>query len=57
LAADRAVDVGSVAEEEHAALLEFLGDAVVYVVGGKPIHFVDVYSEAIDDSRADVVPG
>ena len=57
LAADGAVDVGGVAEEEHAAFVEVIGDAVVDVVGAEPVHFVDVDAEAVDDGGADVVPG
>src|SRR6185369_10989887 len=57
LAADGAVDVGGVAEEEHAALTEFLGDAMVDVVGAEPVYFVDLDAEAVDGGGADVVPG
>ena len=57
LAADGAVDVGGVAEEEHAAFVEVLGDAVVDVVGAEPVYFVDVDAEAVDGGGADVVPG
>ena len=33
------------------------GDAMVDVVGGEPVDFVDLDAEAIDGGGADVVPG
>ena len=44
LAADGAVDVGGVAEEEHAASVEVIGDAVVDAIGREPVHIVDVHT-------------
>ena len=42
--------------EEDASLAEVIGDAVVDVVGGEPVDFVDVDAEAIDGACADIIP-
>ena len=42
LAADRAVDVRGVAEQEGAALAEVLRHAVVHAVGREPVHLLDL---------------
>ena len=46
LAADGAVDVRRIAEQERAAAAEMIGDAMVHAVGREPVHAVDLDAHA-----------
>ena len=55
MAADRAVDVRGIAEQEHAPLAEVMRDAVVDTIGREPIHLRDAELEAFEGFALHVV--
>ena len=57
LAADRAVNVRRITEEERASAAEPVGDSMVHAIGREPVHAVDVDPHPLEHTPADIVPG
>src|SRR5262249_58202435 len=57
LAADRAVDMGGVTQQERAPFLEAVGDAMMDAIRREPVDTLNIEAHAAEEILTDVVPG